>query len=241
MTEHLSTHADKMAAAVTYPLSSTLETLASDSPSVLTKGTSSQVEHISQRQPRTIADLIDARAEELPSKPIVSYPSKGIEYVDYTYGDLQAFSKNAASILSSSMTLRKASTEPEKVVAILGPSDFDYLINVLALSRLGYTVLFLSTRLSDAAYNALLTATDCSNIIYYPQFSETVETMRSSRPDLAAFERLKMQQYSQPTPYQSGQFDLEMENGKISWIIHSSGSTGLPKPIYQTHSAALRK
>jgi len=31
----------------------------------------------------------------------------------------------------------------------------------------------------------------------------------------------------------------ELETKKISWIIHSSGSTGLPKPIYQTHNAAL--
>lgn len=34
--------------------------------------------------------------------------------------------------------------------------------------------------------------------------------------------------------------DLDEESNKIAWIIHSSGSTGLPKPIYQTHKAALR-
>lgn len=34
-------------------------------------------------------------------------------------------------------------------------------------------------------------------------------------------------------------FQPEVEATKISWIIHSSGSTGLPKPIYQTHRAAL--
>lgn len=34
--------------------------------------------------------------------------------------------------------------------------------------------------------------------------------------------------------------DSSKENKNISWIIHSSGSTGLPKPIYQTHNGALR-
>lgn len=34
--------------------------------------------------------------------------------------------------------------------------------------------------------------------------------------------------------------DPEIETSHIAWIIHSSGSTGLPKPIFQTHKAALR-
>ncbi|KAK5004059.1 hypothetical protein LTR28_009394, partial [Elasticomyces elasticus] len=34
--------------------------------------------------------------------------------------------------------------------------------------------------------------------------------------------------------------DRAKETEKIAWIIHSSGSTGLPKPIYQTHRGALQ-
>ncbi|KAH0602727.1 uncharacterized protein H6S33_008377 [Morchella sextelata] len=34
--------------------------------------------------------------------------------------------------------------------------------------------------------------------------------------------------------------DPNVETNNICWIIHSSGSTGLPKPIKQTHAAALR-
>jgi acyl-CoA synthetase (AMP-forming)/AMP-acid ligase II len=207
----------------------------------LTNGVGPSADLPQQRQPRTIAELIDIRAEELPSQPIVSYPFSGVEYVDYTYFDLQRYSKNASGSLASHMTLRQASTEPEMVVAILGPSDFDYLINALALSRLGCTVLFLSTRISDAAYSSLLTATNCSNIIYYPKFSETIETLKKSIPTLSAIERLTNQQYSESTAYVANPLDLAVENGKISWVIHSSGSTGMPKPIYQTHNAALRK
>lgn len=37
-----------------------------------------------------------------------------------------------------------------------------------------------------------------------------------------------------------GRLDDVVENGNVAWIIHSSGSTGLPKPIYQTHRGALQ-
>jgi acyl-coenzyme A synthetase/AMP-(fatty) acid ligase len=37
----------------------------------------------------------------------------------------------------------------------------------------------------------------------------------------------------------SQDFNLETESKHIAWIIHSSGSTGLPKPILQTHKAAV--
>ncbi|KAH8647661.1 aminoadipate-semialdehyde dehydrogenase large subunit [Xylariales sp. PMI_506] len=198
-----------------------------------------QEKHL-QRKARTIGELIEIKASEQPSQPIISYPSQGIEYVDYTYANLQDFSSNCAGILGYRLPLRQASTEAERVVAILGPSDFDYLINVLALSSLGFTVLFLSTRISDAAYESLLNATGCEHIICYPKFSETVANLKRLVPNLTSIERITMQQYSQATPYSTGQLDPEVENRKISWIIHSSGSTGMPKPIHQTHDAALR-
>ena len=213
----------------------------STTPSVSTKSISRDQQNTRGSRPRTITELVDLRAEENPLAPIISYPSKGLEYVDYSYSDLQSYTRNAAALLAQNIAVRQSSYEPEKVVALLGPSDFAYFINAVALSRLGFTVLYLSTRLADAAYISLLNATSCSNIIYYPSFEQTVNALKKSMPQLGAYLRLTEQQYSQTMPYQGSALDPDHENQKICWVIHSSGSTGMPKPIYQTHDAALAK
>lgn len=40
-------------------------------------------------------------------------------------------------------------------------------------------------------------------------------------------------------PYFTREYDREEENSRIALIIHSSGSTGLPKPIFLSHRALL--
>lgn len=194
---------------------------------------------------RTISELISFRARSASDHSILGYPSQGVEYIEYTYGQIDAFTDAAARILAPRLPLRFISNDAEAVVAILGPSSLDYFITVLALSRLGFTVLFLSTRISEAAYVSLLQSTKCSNICIDPSFGKIITSVKPHLGTLNVLEMVSYCQYNniQP-PNSAGQLsqnlDLDEESKKISWIIHSSGSTGLPKPIYQTHSAALR-
>lgn len=131
------------------------------------------------------------------------------------------------------------------VVAILGFSDLEYLINLLALSRLGYAVLILSPRLSLDAYSSLLDATKCDTVMALGSHLLTIRKLQKQKPLTCL----------------SGNFDLERKNStssrlsvdrdyhnphppsgiseRISFILHSSGSTGLPKPIFWTHKSSL--
>ena len=195
--------------------------------------------------PRTITELISRRAKDLPDEPILGYPSNGTEYEEYTFSQLDALSAKAASIYAKQLPLRTSSQDAERVVAILGTSNLDYVIALLALSRLGFTVLFLSTRISEAAYLSLLDATECSHILTSPSFQPIATSVAGQASRLEIISILEKEQYasgSSPPPEEDSvsKFDLDIETDKISWIIHSSGSTGLPKPIYQTHHAALR-
>ncbi|KAK5087338.1 hypothetical protein LTR70_002173 [Exophiala xenobiotica] len=195
---------------------------------------------------RTISELISLRARLAGDLAILGYPTKGVNYVEYTYGQIDAFTDAGARHLAPRLPLRPESTAAESVVAILGPSSLDYLVTVLALSRLGFTVLFLSTRISEAAYVSLLKSTNCSNICIDPSFYKTIDGVKAQLPDLNVLEVLARADFETSSQYETlhprarQQLDLNQESGKISWIIHSSGSTGLPKPIYQTHGAALR-
>ncbi|KAJ9658606.1 hypothetical protein H2198_003624 [Neophaeococcomyces mojaviensis] len=193
--------------------------------------------------PRTISELISLRARLARDQPILGYPTQGVQYVEYTYGQIDNFATSGARLLAPHLPLRPNSATPEAVVAILGPSSLDYFVTVLALSRLGFTVLFLSTRISEAAYVSLLKSTKCTNICIDPSFEKTISGgVKTQVPGLNILNVLSKSQYGS---FDNGnvsnqQLDLSQESSKVSWIIHSSGSTGLPKPIYQTHAAALR-
>ena len=128
-----------------------------------------------RRKPLTIDELIRQRATDEPNEFIVSYPSSGIEYVDYNFRQLDVFASRVAHKYKSIIPQRTASTEPETVVGLLGPSNFEYFISILALAKLGHAVLFLSTRISTAAYTSLLQATGANYILIDEPFREVIE------------------------------------------------------------------
>jgi len=190
--------------------------------------------------------LIRERAAEGPNEPILSYPSSGIEYVDYTYRQLNTFASRVAQKYKTLIPQRLSSSDPETVVGLLGPSNFEYFITILALSKLGHTVLFLSTRISTAAYSSLFQTTGANHVLVDESFREIAAQVKEGLPSLQVHSITDKASFDYPISEfnDENRFDQnlkpEVESSKISWIIHSSGSTGLPKPIYQTHSAALK-
>ncbi|OAG41651.1 hypothetical protein AYO21_04115 [Fonsecaea monophora] len=195
--------------------------------------------------PRTITELLSLRARDFPDEPIFGYPSDALDYLEYTYSDLVRISSRAARRYADCLPSRTDSHQETRVIALLGPSDLDYFFTLLALSRLGFTVLFLSTRISQAAYLSLLDVTKCRHLVVGSSFRKTANALAAARDGLEVIDILTQAQYMTDTQLddaalQQQHFDLDQESSKVAWIIHSSGSTGLPKPIYQTHKAALK-
>jgi acyl-CoA synthetase (AMP-forming)/AMP-acid ligase II len=195
--------------------------------------------------PSTIDALMRQRSEEAPNLHLVSYPSSGIDYVNYTARQLDIFAFRAAQKYSSTMPPRTSSSQKSSVIGLLGPSNFDYLITLLALTKLGHTVLFLSTRISHAAYESLLKETRASHLLIDESFKSMADTLSPSLPSLKILEIADANVYGGTVEIQqidtclTHQLDPEAEKKQLAWIIHSSGSTGLPKPIFQTQGAAL--
>lgn len=137
--------------------------------------------------PLTIDQLIRSRAATTSETPLVSYPTTGLQYRSYTASQLDIFSARVAKLFLKSISTRCSSSEPERVVAILAASNFDYLIITIALGRLGFAVLFLSTQISDAAYVSLLEVAGCTDIVIQSKFEAAVSGMRAgSLPGVAA-------------------------------------------------------
>ncbi|KAF7588876.1 hypothetical protein BBP40_005061 [Aspergillus hancockii] len=190
----------------------------------------------------SINDLLLDRVRSSPDQPLVGYPqsSHGVsDYAYYTASDLDRFTSGAVEVLETRGLQKFNHPTENRVVAILGYSDLDYVISLFALSRMGYAVLLLSTRLSDEAYINLLAQTNCADILYSPATVKQVTRIQ----DAVSINTALMP--TQPTYSRCTQpSDLELTGTpetrrKWAFIIHSSGSTGLPKPIFQTHGACI--
>ncbi len=195
--------------------------------------------------PLTVDELVRRRSQEIPREPIISYPSSGLEYADYTSRQIDIFAYRVAQRYKTLMPQRLSSSDPEMVVGLLGPSNFEYFISILALTKLGHSVLFLSTRISTAAYVSLLEATGAKYLLVDSSFRETAAKVLESCKSVHVHDITDAKSYNYVIDNENidtrlcQHLQAEVESKKIAWIIHSSGSTGLPKPIYQTHSAAL--
>lgn len=196
-------------------------------------------------EPLTIDELIRHRAALVPDKPLISYPHSGIQYVDYTLRQLDVFAFRVAQKLAARLPPRTSSAEKPAVVSLLGPSDLNYLVTLLALSKLGHTVLLLSTRISLEAYASLLEKTASRHIVIHESFRDTASDLQKRIDGLEIDEIPKQEVYDYPIEDDmdtviAPNLDPLQEADHIAWIIHSSGSTGLPKPIFQTQRSAIK-
>lgn len=191
--------------------------------------------------PSTVDELIRLRAsQEGKDAPIIAYPEQGTSYNDYTPYQLDRFVERAASFYATAIAQRRTSDDPVQVIGLLGPSDFSYLVAFLAISRLGHSVLLLSTRITDEAHESLLSTTKATVLIYNEAFETTASALMSQKPGLQIMQICDTT--ALPTTSKNlkpASLDASRESQNISFIIHSSGSTGLPKPIFQTHKASL--
>ncbi|KAF5011710.1 hypothetical protein FDECE_2170 [Fusarium decemcellulare] len=192
-----------------------------------------------------INDFMLHQARSIPDTPLIAYPASELgasDFVNYTAKDLDAFADEAAKALAGQGLVPKAAkSDKAEVVGLLGPSNLDYIISIIALSRMGFTVLFLSTRLPTEAYVALLEETNCTRILTGPKLVSVASKIQEVYP-VESFPLPDHTQRSQSTsqsPRFQRQTELQDEENTVAFIVHSSGSTGLPKPIYQTHRQCL--
>ncbi|KAM0489841.1 hypothetical protein ACHAP8_012159 [Fusarium lateritium] len=223
---------------------SPLEGLPKESEVTVRNNTVVKPQDIHDSQLRTIDALIRHRASLYPYDHVVSYPSSGTHYVDYTLQQLDVFAWRVAKHYETHLPIRQSSNEKPTVVAMLGPSNLEYLITMLALNKLGHTALLLSTRIPQIAVESLVNTTGATTILADGRFAALADNVSDSIPTLTSLPIAGRQifEYSidaHGDTQLDGHLDPEIETENVAWIIHSSGSTGLPKPILQTQKSCL--
>lgn len=176
----------------------------------------------------TVDALVRHRARRDPHVTIVSYPSSGVDFVDYTMQQLDVFAYRVARHYQTFIPTRSSSAEMPTTVAVLGPSNMDYIVSMLALTKLGHTVLFLSTRISQAAIDSLITTTGATYLLADSRYAQSAIDAQKAIPGLQIGEIARPDTYNFPVEVHADtrldyQLDHTVEASNIIYIIHSSG------------------
>ncbi|KAK4174802.1 putative peptide synthetase [Triangularia setosa] len=178
--------------------------------------------------------LVDRLAADKPNDVWVKSPvtsSRGqTSWEDITFSLL----KNAVDAMSDFIVQQLGPGAPDEVIAYMGINDIRYPFVILGALKAGYKPLSPSPRNSKEGNIALLNTTKCSKFLCSEEFSPHIAKLTASMPSLKPVQVPTVDGLLKPfTP------TLTTPTGPTSFsdhetlmILHTSGTTGLPKPIY---------
>ncbi|KAJ4414053.1 putative NRPS-like protein biosynthetic cluster [Gnomoniopsis sp. IMI 355080] len=201
---------------------------------------------------QSLTELVALRAETQPHDPAVLTGSAefGFELQTLTYLDVLHAVDRLAAYYASIPGLLPAPIEgqeapPERIVAVLTSTAIDESLLEIALAKLGLTGLLLSVNNSVAAVAHLCKQTSSNHLVFGTKFADAaadvkqalakegyeLEIIPERRFPLWGPEGVRA---SKIAPYPA-RLSPEQEDSRTCVILHSSGSTGFPKPVYITH------
>ncbi|PVH91860.1 acetyl-CoA synthetase-like protein [Periconia macrospinosa] len=174
------------------------------------------LDEIAEQQP----DLIYARI------PLTTNISDGFKAV--TFADIASATNYVAAWIESTYG---RSTNFSTIV-YMGVSDLRYVVVFLAAVKCGYKILLPSMRNSAWMNASLIEQTEGSILLYAPEVEALVKPLLDYRPGLQLHPIQPLETLihpnSPPYPYQKTYAEAQWDP---VLILHSSGSTGAPRPI----------
>ncbi|PVH96862.1 acetyl-CoA synthetase-like protein [Periconia macrospinosa] len=196
-------------------------------------------------QHRSLPSLVDFNATHNPHYLFAIQAQKHgdepLQLQDISHSQLRDAILRCQSWLETNVKELQPPVEKDGVVnkgspvALLMESDVGLFIHQIALLGLGVPVLLLSARLNPLAVRKLLDATGSKAILASRRLSRTAgeatQSCEAGTPE-SVYERQHFSSFldaAAPVPSEWASED------RTAIILHSSGTTGFPKPIYQSH------
>ncbi|KAJ8129698.1 hypothetical protein O1611_g3931 [Lasiodiplodia mahajangana] len=187
-----------------------------------------------------LPQIVDNVADERPDRVYGSWPvdqhsySAGVRHV--TYAQLA----NIVNGLASWLVKELGPDKPGEVLAYVGPNDVRFTALVLATMKTGHKLFLTSPRNSPIAHRKLFGSLKCETLITpdptLPPTQAILEALELCRPlTIPSIDDLLSTVEAKYTMH-----PLDVSLSETLFIIHTSGSTGIPKPLNWTQRTAMR-
>jgi acyl-CoA synthetase (AMP-forming)/AMP-acid ligase II len=195
---------------------------------------------------RTISEFLSHQSKHCGSAPAVGFPIPHLGhdwgYEVFSFEDINQRAHLFACRLSETFGL--AGQAPQ-TVALLSHSSPEFIFTWLGLIRLGHSVLLVAPQCQPAAILHLCESCNVSLLIYDMSHSlrakETVALQdEQGGPNLVRGLIPSQEVENEVLPLDSVLPSPQTDEAGVAYLHHTSGtSTGLPKPIPQSHRAAI--
>ncbi|KAK1596905.1 thioester reductase domain-containing protein [Colletotrichum navitas] len=182
---------------------------------------------------RLIPQIIDETARSEPNRELLSVPRSSDPrdgWEPITFRQIANAVNRVARIVIEKCGTPEPGSFP--TLTYIGPGDVRYLIVTVACIKAGYKALLTSPRNSFEGHMNLFEKTDCHVIFFDPSFEDVVQPLLEERP-MHAVEVTSADGWLSDDEVPHFPYDKTFDEAKYDPVVvlHSSGSTGLPKPL----------
>lgn len=186
-----------------------------------------------------LPNLIDHYARVKPDQLYAEYPRSPMSY-DHGYRPINYRDYANAINGISWWLIETIGPGKDETLAYTGPNDVRYPALVLGALKAGYCMLLLSPRNSIAANESLLKVTGCKKLIAstpsLPPVTAILDALTLDLLEVPSVDNLIGKVYPH---FEYSKSYPEHKNDRLV-VIHTSGSTGIPKPVVWTLETANR-
>ncbi|KAK4183556.1 putative peptide synthetase [Podospora australis] len=178
--------------------------------------------------------LVDHLAATKPNDTWVKIPITSAQDVTHWDNITWAQLSNAVNAMAHFITKSFGPARKDEPIAYTGINDIRYPIVILAAIKADYKAVLTSPRNSTEGNLALLKATACTKFVFTKEFRASLIDISSKSPSQLHIAQVPdLDDILTPSsPVFTSVSDLSMENRDTVMILHTSGTTGLPKPVY---------
>ncbi|KAJ4385395.1 hypothetical protein N0V93_009823 [Gnomoniopsis smithogilvyi] len=186
---------------------------------------------------RLVPQVLDELAVTDPQRVYAAIPRTADVkdgYQDITVADLA----RCVNFTSKWIEEKFGTSSNFETITYIGLSDLRSIVTLLAAIKTGYKLLIPSPRNPASVNYHLMTQTGSGKVLYAAELEPLIQPLKTLLPTAIsdAVPSLQVMLESKPEPYHYRKTFEEARYNPIA-VLHSSGSTGLPKPITITNGS----